>query len=140
LMAVEKQLEGERQRRLDAEAKVQNLHAGFGGLRFGVQLMQMQRPRLDAEASEVAQQAAAGVRIDPSCPICFEEYSESASVTPRILACGHTFCERCLAKLLAPKLARGGAKRLACPTCRDESDVDRGRAKTLPKNFVVLGA
>jgi hypothetical protein len=43
------------------------------------------------------------------CPVCFEQYA-SPGVLPRILGCGHTFCEPCLRKMLAPLLADGGAK------------------------------
>jgi hypothetical protein len=37
--------------------------------------------------------------VAPSCQICFEPYS--GAVVPRILvACGHTFCEKCLSMML----------------------------------------
>jgi hypothetical protein len=45
-----------------------------------------------AKAEEAAAKAA------PSCGVCFEAYGETA--VPRILACGHTFCEECLCKML----------------------------------------
>lgn len=44
------------------------------------------------------------------CVICFHEYS---SVIPRLLECGHTFCEWCL-KALAE--SRNG--RVECPNCQ----------------------
>jgi hypothetical protein len=34
----------------------------------------------------------------PSCGVCFDAYSEE--IVPRILACGHTFCEGCLNMML----------------------------------------
>jgi hypothetical protein len=43
------------------------------------------------------------------CPVCFEQYA-SPGVLPRMLGCGHTFCEPCLRKMLAPLLAGAGAK------------------------------
>ena len=43
------------------------------------------------------------------CPFCFEQYAEPGAL-PRILGCGHTFCEPCLRKMLAPLLAASGAK------------------------------
>ena len=73
-----------------------------------------------------------------SCPICFEDYAQPAAL-PRMLGCGHTFCEPCLAKMLAPLLAERSAKRLACPSCRVPCAVPRGKAAALPTNFVALG-
>jgi hypothetical protein len=29
----------------------------------------------------------------PECPVCFDPYSEAASVMPRMLPCGHTACQ-----------------------------------------------
>jgi hypothetical protein len=36
----------------------------------------------------------------PSCPICMEPYSAASGVVPRVLPCGHSFCEACLARML----------------------------------------
>jgi hypothetical protein len=37
----------------------------------------------------------------PSCAICMEPYSAAAGVVPRMLvACGHSFCEACLDRML----------------------------------------
>jgi hypothetical protein len=50
-----------------------------------------------AEAVVKAQEAAA--KAAASCQICFEPYG--GGVVPRMLvACGHTFCEECLSKML----------------------------------------
>ena len=43
------------------------------------------------------------------CPVCFEQYAAPGTL-PRILGCGHTFCEPCLRKMLAPLLAVKAAK------------------------------
>ena len=43
------------------------------------------------------------------CPIYFEQYA-TPDTLPRILGCGHTFCEPCLRKMLAPLLANKDAK------------------------------
>ena len=42
--------------------------------------------------------AAAMAEATPSCGVCFEPYSER--IVPRMLPCGHTFCEPCLNKML----------------------------------------
>ena len=83
--------------------------------------------------------ARAGGRPDggaASCPICFELFGDG--VVPRMLGCGHSFCEVCLDKMLWPLPTRGGRKTLGCPKCRLECDVPRGRAAELPVNFLVL--
>ena len=52
-----------------------------------------------AAAAEVAAAQAAAEVAAPSCQICFEPYG--GAVVPRMLvACGHTFCEACLSKML----------------------------------------
>ena len=72
----------------------------------------------------------------PSCSICFELFGDGT--VPRILGCGHSFCEVCLDKMLRPLPACGGRKTLECPKCRWECDVQRGRASELPVNFLGL--
>ena len=36
----------------------------------------------------------------PSCAICMEAYSAAGGVVPRMLECGHDFCEACLDRML----------------------------------------
>jgi hypothetical protein len=54
------------------------------------------------KAMEAAMDAAA--KAAPSCGVCFEPYREA--VMPRMLACGHTFCEECLSKMLRCAIQR----------------------------------
>ncbi|CAL9780547.1 unnamed protein product [Musa acuminata subsp. burmannicoides] len=37
----------------------------------------------------------------PECPVCLEPYDERSTV-PRVLACGHSVCEQCIAALPTP--------------------------------------
>ena len=76
----------------------------------------------------------------PECPFCMEPYSEAKPGlrVPRILTCGHSACHGCYAQMLRPITADGNFKRLECPVCREATDVRRGQAGNLPKNFGLL--
>ncbi|XP_061531731.1 E3 ubiquitin-protein ligase RNF183 [Phycodurus eques] len=60
---------------------------------------------------------------EPECAICFCSY-DNIFKTPKLLACGHTFCLECLARInvSAPKL-----KTLSCPICRELTDIPHGQ-------------
>ena len=79
-----------------------------------------------------------------TCTVCLEGYASAPPPrAPRSLGCGHTFCTRCIAAMLAP-LPRSGKgqnihKALICPTCREETRVKRGQAESLQKNFALIG-
>jgi len=91
----------------------------------------------DALGSASPAAAATGPRDAAECPLCMEVYDEELRV-PRILQCGHSACQGCYARLLRPITARGNAKKLECPTCRKVTEVKRGKADNLPKNFSLL--
>ena len=80
---------------------------------------------------------ATGPRDAAECPLCMEVYDEELRV-PRILQCGHSACQGCYARLLRPITARGNVKKLECPTCRKVTEVQRGKAANLQKNFSLL--
>jgi hypothetical protein len=54
----------------------------------------------DAAVAAAAQQAAVEPAERPSCAICMEPYSAAGVVVPRMLQCGHAFCEACLDRML----------------------------------------
>jgi hypothetical protein len=66
--------------------------------------------------------------MEVTCPICFDHYNDKDKV-PRILPCGHTFCQSCLMDLRTSNI-------LTCPTCRKYFAPD---VKQLIKNFTILG-
>jgi hypothetical protein len=77
----------------------------------------------------------------PACIICLEPYSAVGGVVPRMLRCGHEFCESCLDVMLAPvPPARKRRRRLECPTCRQECAIRSGRASELPTVYGLQGA
>ena len=57
---------------------------------------------------------------------------------PRILQCGHGACQGCYAKMLATVQPEGNVKPLPCPVCRVVTEVPRGQAASLQKNFALL--
>ena len=63
------------------------------------------------------------------CSICFEGYNDREKC-PRMLSCGHSFCSRCLKRLL-----RGNT--IDCPKCRNPVAVPSG-VHGLSKNFALL--
>ena len=68
------------------------------------------------------------------CMICLEPYKD-----PRILRCGHTFCEPCLAKCFGVYQKHGNTKagKLPCPLCRRHTRLPSGGTTGLPHDFKV---
>jgi hypothetical protein len=86
---------------------------------------------------------AARAQVGSECPICFEEYADDAQGlrVPRIITkCGHTACHGCIANMLTRVLANGNSKPFPCPTCSVVTNVSRGRAANLARNFTLLAA
>lgn len=68
------------------------------------------------------------------CAVCFELFKEEEGRLPRLLHCGHSFCENCLAKLNEKK--QGGG--VECPKCRQITPLPQGGVKSFPRNFDLL--
>ncbi|XP_078594482.1 E3 ubiquitin-protein ligase TRIM56-like [Branchiostoma floridae x Branchiostoma japonicum] len=62
------------------------------------------------------------------CGICLDDFK-----TPKLLPCGHTFCEKCLENFAK----RGRA--FCCPNCRRKIDLPHGGIRALPGNFWIGG-
>ena len=76
---------------------------------------------------------------DLDCEICFERYCSAEQRTPRMLPCGHTFCESCLDYMAssAPSPKKGKQQTIACPACRTPAEVPKGAVWQLQKNLLV---
>ncbi|CAK6958919.1 E3 ubiquitin-protein ligase RNF183 [Scomber scombrus] len=73
---------------------------------------------------------------DTECAVCFCSY-DNIFKTPKLLACGHTFCLECLARInvTSPEL-----KTLSCPVCRELTDLPHGQdLPRLGNNQDIIG-
>nr|XP_029118288.1 uncharacterized protein LOC105037214 isoform X1 [Elaeis guineensis] len=72
----------------------------------------------------------------PECPVCLQAYDWTETV-PRVLACGHSACEACLAALPIPRPNLPDAVR--CPACTQLVPLPRSHGPSaLPKNLDLL--
>lgn len=72
---------------------------------------------------------------DTECIVCFCSY-DNVFKTPKLLACGHTFCLECLARInvTSPELTS-----LSCPMCREQTQIPHGRdLPQLSNNLAVF--
>lgn len=73
---------------------------------------------------------------DTECAVCFCTY-DNVFKTPKLLACGHTFCLECLARInvTSPEL-----KTLSCPVCREVTELPHGQdLPRLGNNEGIIG-
>jgi hypothetical protein len=67
-----------------------------------------------------------------ACSICEDPFTSPGVMTPKIITCGHTFCQGCIDKLRPP---------VTCPTCRQNVVLPAGGASNLTTNFfAILGS
>lgn len=60
---------------------------------------------------------------DTECAVCFCTY-DNVFKTPKLLACGHTFCLECLARI---NVTSAELKTLSCPVCREVTRLPHGQ-------------
>ena len=78
------------------------------------------------------------------CEICIEQFTHKEGYVPRVLPCGHTFCEGCIEKLKSLRRNRNVQRRnvtfdytVSCPRCWKETILNKC-SSTLPKNYSYL--
>ena len=69
-----------------------------------------------------------------TCMICFDSYTN-----PKMLKCGHTFCQECLNSYYRKYQQQKNAIRskLPCPTCRELTTLSSGGVSALRNDFKV---
>lgn len=73
---------------------------------------------------------------ETECAICFCAY-DNVYRTPKLLACGHTFCLECLARINVSSLE---LKTLSCPVCREVTELPHGQdLPRLDNNQDIIG-
>ncbi|XP_054638562.1 E3 ubiquitin-protein ligase RNF183 [Dunckerocampus dactyliophorus] len=73
---------------------------------------------------------------ETECAICFCSY-DNIFKTPKLLACGHTFCLECLARI---NVTSPEVKTLTCPVCREVTDIPHGQdLPRLGNNENIIG-
>ena len=74
------------------------------------------------------------------CTICYNNYSDSLLLVPRLLPCGHTFCTGCL----RDSIGRQAPDTIECGVCRKRHSIPRQAvvdveacpvARSVPTNF-----
>ena len=63
-----------------------------------------------------------------TCGLCSQLYTD-----PRMLQCLHTFCSKCLKKILGEQRLQGTT--IKCPTCKKPTVVSKGSVAALPKDL-----
>ncbi len=63
--------------------------------------------------------------------MCAEEYSEEFDRTPRVLRCGHTYCTKCLSRIVM-------GRSLKCPICSQIHQLPKSSILELSPNYAVL--
>lgn len=94
------------------------------------------RDRRDGEGNRQKVKPPEDDLEDTECAICFCAY-DNVFKTPKLLACGHTFCLECLARINVSSLE---LKSLTCPVCREMTELPHGQdLPRLGNNQDIIG-
>ena len=108
--------------KIDNKKKSQKLESEIKNLREQILLLQKENNELNNELNKINN------IVKKECSVCFEEY-DNQDKFPKILPCGHTYCNNCLKGLITNK-------KIKCPKCRKENNVKH--INSLTKNYELL--
>ncbi|XP_024395086.1 uncharacterized protein [Physcomitrium patens] len=85
--------------------------------------------------------------MEVECAVCLQVYDEGEH-TPRVLSCGHSVCQSCVAELqlhwgagsgeAQAQRTQGGGGLVRCPECKQHTKVPLGGRLALPKNIELM--
>ncbi|XP_030227450.1 E3 ubiquitin-protein ligase RNF183 [Gadus morhua] len=121
----ERHEEGRSRRRSDTEARRRRAAAAAGpprGHRKAAAQQERREPAAQQERREPPARHDDGDVADTECVVCFCSY-DNVFKTPKLLACGHTFCLECLARI---NVSSEVLTSLTCPVCRETTRLPHG--------------
>ena len=72
------------------------------------------------------------------CAVCLRDW-DSTECIPRMLSCGHSFCEQCLDGLYKMPGGEGISGIVTCPSCNKEHKFNsKEELSNLVKNFALI--
>ncbi|XP_061771531.1 RING finger protein 225-like isoform X2 [Nerophis ophidion] len=107
------------------------------GTRRGRSTEAVRRVRRDGDVDHHRRSRAPDNDVEETeCAICFCSY-DNIFKTPKLLACGHTFCLECLARI---NVTSHEVKTLSCPVCREVTEIPHGQdLPRLGNNEDIIG-
>lgn len=72
------------------------------------------------------------------CAVCIRDWNSSDCI-PKMLSCGHSFCETCLNDIFKTRANSRGMAEIPCPNCSMVHRFkDQGELLKLTKNFALI--
>mmetsp|Transcript_16632 Transcript_16632/g.39899 ORF Transcript_16632/g.39899 Transcript_16632/m.39899 type:complete len:145 (-) Transcript_16632:223-657(-) len=63
----------------------------------------------------------AGIEV-PQCGVCFKDWHhEKVDKQPQVLPCGHSFCAKCVRRLIRTEFRRSSRRVAVCPLCMEKT-------------------
>ena len=92
-------------------------------------MAEQQRKKAFAKVDDQRKKALEKVDDQVSCAVCLEDYTE-----PKVLACLHVFCKKCLERLVVQDAAN---RIVCCPNCRGTTRLPQDGVSQLQSAFYI---
>ena len=92
-------------------------------------MAEQQRKKAFAKVDDQRKKALEKVDDQVSCAVCLEDYTE-----PKVLACLHVFCKKCLERLVVQDAAN---RIVRCPNCRGTTRLPQDGVSQLQSAFYI---